>query len=197
MIHRLAKFLPKDVRVREITLVPPDFDARFAALRRHYRYRLSTAPYGVDPLERRTVVPCRVRDVAAMQQASQTLLGLHDFAAFCRPRPGATTIRDLQRFDWQSHGYHLEAHVTADAFCWSMVRGLVGAVVAIGEERRTPQWLAGLLSERHRSPDIPVAPAHGLSLVAVDYPPESEWAARAQQTRDSRAPAVPESCCGE
>ena len=87
----------------DIVRAPAGFDARFSALRRHYEYRLSTAPYGVDPQEARYVTPWpRPLDVDAMAAASRELLGLHDFAAFCRHREGATTIRDLQRLDWSS-----------------------------------------------------------------------------------------------
>ena len=115
------------------------FDARFSALRRHYEYRLTTAPYGVDPQEARYVTPWpRPLDVGAMTAASRELIGLHDFAAFCRHREGATTIRDLQRLDWSRSGDLVTAYVTADAFCWSMVRSLVGALLAVGEGRREP-----------------------------------------------------------
>ncbi|MFF0491310.1 tRNA pseudouridine(38-40) synthase TruA [Nocardia sp. NPDC004068] len=198
LLHRLARFLPKDVRVTGIRLAPPDFDARFSAIRRHYVYRLTTAPYGADPLRARSVVPCRTEvDLDAMRSASRKLLGLHDFAAFCRRREGATTVRELQRFDWERDGVLLTAHVSADAFCWSMVRSLVGAILAVGEGRRTPEWVARLLDERERSSSVTVAPAHGLSLVRVDYPPDAELAARNAQTRETRTAPTGSGCCGD
>lgn len=193
LLHRMAKFLPKDVRITGVRAVPAEFDARFSAVRRHYVYRLTMAPYGADPLAARSVVGCRPVDVPAMREASRTLLGLHDFAAFCRRREGATTVRELQRYDWVREGDRLDAYVSADAFCWSMVRSLVGAVLAVGEGRRTPEWVAGLLTERSRSSSVTVAPAHGLSLVAVDYPPEADLAARNAQTREMRS--VPTGGC--
>lgn len=195
LIHRMAKFLPKDVRITGIRPVPAEFDARFSAIRRHYVYRLTTAPHGADPLSARSVVGCRLVDLAAMRAASRTLLGLHDFAAFCRRREGATTIRELQRYEWVREGHRLDAYVSADAFCWSMVRSLVGAVLAVGEGRRTPEWVAGLLDERQRSSAVTVAPAHGLSLVAVDYPAESALAARNAETREMRSISSG-GCCG-
>ncbi|MGW5310848.1 tRNA pseudouridine(38-40) synthase TruA [Nocardia thailandica] len=196
LLHRMARFLPKDVRITDVRLAPAEFDARFSAIRRHYAYRLTTAPYGADPLRARSVVPCKPGlDLDAMRAASGALLGLHDFAAFCRRREGATTIRELQRYDWEREGDALTAYVSADAFCWSMVRSLVGAVLAVGEGRRTPEWVAGLLSATERSSAVTVAPAHGLSLVAVDYPGDAELAARNAQTRETRS--VPEGgCCG-
>ena len=121
-----------------------------------------------------------------MAEASRHLVGLHDFAAFCRHREGATTIRDLQRLDCERDGDRVTAHVTADAFCWSMVRSLVGALLAVGEGRREPGWCATLLTAAQRSSDFTTAPARGLTLVRVDYPAGADLAARSEVTRDVR-----------
>ncbi|WP_157111831.1 tRNA pseudouridine(38-40) synthase TruA [Nocardia beijingensis] len=199
LVHRMARFLPKDVRIKQARPAAPEFDARFSAIRRHYAYRLTTAPYGAEPLLARSVVACRSGvDVDAMRAASRKLLGLHNFAAFCRRREGATTVRELQRFDWVRDGDLLIAYVSADAFCWSMVRSLVGAVLAVGEGRRTVEWVADLLRETERSSSVTVAPAHGLSLIGVDYPADEDLAARNAQTRETRTVPVPGGgCCGE
>ncbi|WP_228000179.1 tRNA pseudouridine(38-40) synthase TruA [Mycolicibacterium sp. P1-5] len=187
LVRRLARFLPPDVRVCEIVRAAVEFDARFSAFRRHYEYRLSLAPYGVEPQFARYVTAWpRPLDVEAMSVASRHLVGLHDFAAFCRHRPGATTIRDLQRLDWARDGDAVTAYVTADAFCWSMVRSLVGALLAVGEGRREPDWCATLLTANARSSDFAAAPARGLTLTGVDYPPDDELAARITITRDLR-----------
>ena len=187
LVRRLARLLPEDVRVLDVARAPGGFDARFSALRRHYEYRLSTASYGVTPQESRFVTAWpRPLDVDAMQAASRELLGLNDFAAFCRPREGATTIRDLQRLDWVRSGEAITAYVTADAFCWSMVRSLVGAMLAVGEGRREPRWGAELLTSTRRSSDFSTAPAKGLVLIGVDYPPDDELEARIAVTRDVR-----------
>lgn len=188
LVQRLARFVPQDVRVLDVGRAAPGFDARFSALRRHYVYRLSTAPYGVQPQEARFVTAWpRPLDVDAMAAASRDLVGLHDFAAFCRHRDGATTIRDLQRLDLSREGDRVTAHVTADAFCWAMVRSLVGALLAVGEHRREPGWCATLLTSTSRSSDFAAAPPHGLTLVGVDYPPDDQLEARAMVTRDVRA----------
>lgn len=187
LVRRLARLLPTDVRIRDIVRAPAGFDARFSALRRHYTYRLSLAPYGVEPAEARFVTPwSKPLDLDAMAAASRELVGLNDFAAFCRHRPGATTIRDLQRLEWIRDGFYVTAYVTADAFCWNMVRSLVGAMLAVGEGRRSPEWTAGLLSETSRSSDFAAAPARGLTLVQVDYPADDELEARNVITRDMR-----------
>ena len=187
LVRRLAKFLPEDVRVRGVSRAPAGFDARFSALRRHYAYQLTLAPYGAEPRQARFVTPWpRPLDLDAMAAASSTLLGLHDFSGFCRQRPGATTIRDLQRFDWVREGDLVTAFVSADAFCWSMVRSLVGALLAVGEGRREPAWCATLLDAQSRSSDFAAAPARGLTLIGVDYPSDDQLAARVEVTRDLR-----------
>jgi tRNA pseudouridine38-40 synthase len=188
LVRRLGRFLPEDVRVLDVGRAPPGFDARFSALRRHYEYRLCTAPYGVEPHRARFVTPWpRPLDVAAMTEASRNLLGLNDFAAFCRHREGATTIRDLQRLDWSRDGDLIAVHVAADAFCWSMVRSLVGSLLAVGEGRREPGWCAELLTATRRSSDFAAAPARGLTFVGVDYPPDDQLEARIKVTRDLRS----------
>jgi tRNA pseudouridine38-40 synthase len=188
LAHRLARLLPADLRVPAVTQVPDTFDARFSALRRHYRYRVCDAPWGVDPLRRYDTLSYHRRlDAAAMNAASALLLGEHDFAAFCRQREGASTVRALQALEWTRDEPHLLiAHVTADAFCHSMVRSLVGALLAVGEHRCPPDWPAGLLRHTARASEVTVAPAHGLTLVGVDYPDDDQLAARAERTRALR-----------
>ena len=191
--HRLARLLAPDVCVPSVRAVPPGFDARFSALRRHYHYRVCDDRRGADPLRRHdTLAWNRGLDCTAMNAASTTLLGEHDFAAFCRRREGATTIRALQRFEWTRPEPHLlVAHVAADAFCHSMVRSLVGALLAVGEGRRPVAWPLSLLSVAERSSKVQVAPAHGLTLVEVTYPPDAELAARAETTRAVRVRIPP------
>ena len=197
LVRRLSRMLPEDIRLHGATAAPAGFDARFSALSRRYVYRVTTAAAGPLPLRvRDTAVWRHDVDLAAVQAASDVLVGLHDFAAFCRHRPNATTVRDLQEFHWRdvstaTEPSTYEATVVADAFCWSMVRSLVGAVLTVGEGRRGSGFTGGLLEERSRSSSVPVAPACGLNLVSVQYPPEDEMAARADVTRDRRAPVEP------
>lgn len=192
MRHRWNRYLPPDVRVLDARVAPGGFDARFSAVRRHYLYRVSDAPWGVDPLRRKeTLAWVRPLSTERMNEASAALLGLHEFAAFCKQRVGSTTVRELQRLFWHRSGrYTVEAEVSADAFCHSMVRSLVGALLLVGDGRRAVDWPAKVLASRIR--DSSVAPAHGLTLVAVDYPPDSELAARADQTRHIRTPPLAE-----
>ena len=178
-----------DVRVDRLSVVSTDFDARFAALDRSYTYRL--APEGKLPLARRWdvyEVP-QVLDIEAMNRAAQPLLGEHDFLAYCRPREGATTIRELRELriapEAQESGV-LECHVRADAFCHSMVRSLVGALIEVGRGVREETWPARLLENASRQDAAPIAPAHGLTLESVSYPDEAEWSAQVHRTRRIR-----------
>ena len=140
---------------------PAGFDARFSALWRRYAYRVVDDPAAADPLRRYdTLTWPRPLDRDAMQAAADRLLGEHDFAAFCRRREGATTIRSLQQLDWaRDPAGVLTATVRADAFCHSMVRSLVGALLAVGEGRRPPDWPAAQLARTDRSGEVTVAPA--------------------------------------
>jgi tRNA pseudouridine38-40 synthase len=193
LVSRLAGLLSPDVVVHRATPAPVGFDARFSAVRRRYVYRVSDDPRTRDPLRRSHVLwQRRALDVDAMRAGAQALLGRHDFAAFCKPREGATTIRTLEMFDWErpSSGPDaalVVAHIQADAFCHSMVRALVGASLAVGEGRRSVDWLADLLVGRLRDPAGAVVPAHGLTLEEVTYPPDEQLASRAEQTRALRS----------
>jgi len=189
LVRRLARLLPPDVRVLAIRPVPPEFDARFGALRRHYVYRVADQPWGVQPLRRfDTLAWPRPLDECAMNDAARRLLGQHDFIAFCRRREGASTVRRLQKLEWRREPDGvLCAHVSADAFCHNMVRSLVGALLAVGDGRRPASWPATLLASDRRSSEVTVAPACGLTLVGVDYPPDDQLAARAALTRAPRA----------
>ena len=193
LVKRLAKLLPADVRVHACTEVPADFDARFSALRRRYVYRLTTHPRGALPTRARdTATWFKPVDLELMQAAADQLVGLNDFVAFCKAKPHATTIRELLAFEWKdvstpAEPQLYEAHVTADAFCWSMVRSLVGCCLRVGEGSRGVDFAARMLREERRSSEIPLADAQGLSLVGVDYPDADQLAARAEMTRGRRA----------
>src|SRR6476646_8742834 len=190
LLRRLSGLLLPDLRVRCVDAAAAGFDARFAALRRHYRYRIGTADWGVEPRDRRYVFARRrALDTDAMARAGAALTGLHDFAAFCRPREGASTTRELQdlRVAPTDHpAGEVRIDVVADAFCHSMVRALVGSLLAVGEAREPIERPAAILAAGQRTSAIHVAPAHGVTLMAVDYPPDDELAGRAELTRARR-----------
>ena len=193
LLRRLARLLPPDVRVRAMTEVPADFDARFSATFRRYEYRVTDTPWGAEPLRRGdTLAWPKPLDLAALNASAAGLVGEHDFAAYCRRKENATTLREVTRLDWRRDPDGiLVATVQADAFCQNMVRSLVGAMLVAGDGRRPVQWPAGLLSRRERSSEVTVAPAHGLALVEVGYPADpAEYARRADLTRRLRVPVA-------
>jgi tRNA pseudouridine38-40 synthase len=182
--------LETDVYVSRAAVAPEGFDARFSAIWRRYEYRVSDSRGPRNPLERnRTLWYPAALDLEAMNLAAASLVGLHDWAAYCKPREGATTIRTLQEFRWRRDPDGvLTAEVKADAFCHSMVRSLVGASIAVGEGKLDVERLAALRDQLDRTSDFNVVPAKGLTLVEVGYPPDSELDARATVTRARRPP---------
>ncbi len=185
LARRLDGLLPADLRVRRVVAAPDGFDARFSPLWRRYAYRVTD---GVpDPLTRGHVLAWpRPLDVDALGTASAALLGLHDFAAFCKRREGATTVRTLLDLSWVRDGDLLTGTVRADAFCHHMVRSLVGCLLAVGEGRRPVSWAGDVLAAAVRDPAVTVVPPHGLTLEEVCYPPDADLAARAGETRARR-----------
>ena len=187
-LRRLSRALPPDLRVRSVGVAPDGFDARFSALWRRYAYRICDDPARADPLRRHdTLWNPRPLDLAAMNEAAALLLGEHDFAAFCRKREGATTVRALRRLEWARDADGVAVGcVVADAFCHNMVRALVGALLPVGEGGRPVSWPAQVLAATVRDPAVRVVPAHGLSLEEVRYPEPELLAARAALTRRVR-----------
>ncbi|MGN6721396.1 MAG: tRNA pseudouridine(38-40) synthase TruA [Marmoricola sp.] len=185
--RRLNGLLPADIRLRSIREVPTSFDARFSATWRRYAYRIADDVEHQDPLTRNHVMHhSRRLDVDAMNEAAALLLGLNDFASFCKQREGATTIRTLQILSWARVDGIAEATVKADAFCHHMVRALVGCMVVVGEGRRPAAWAGDVLQGKARNPVAALVPSHGLTLEEVGYPDEAEFGDQADRTRARR-----------
>lgn len=180
--------LPEDVALLGICVAPEGFDARFSALSRRYLYLVCDDPRAWDPLRRREVLRhARRLDLDAMNAAAAPLLGERDFAAVCRPREGATTIRNLLTLEWaRGEGGLAEMHVSADAFCHSMVRALVGLLLPVGEGRKPKEWPAEVVAHGVRDSSVQVMPAHGLVLEEVRYPDDADLAERQMVTRSLR-----------
>jgi len=196
LLKRLAGRLPKDVRVWALREAPAGFNARFSAIWRRYAYRVTDNPGGVDPLLRGHVLwhdwPL---DVDAMNEAARGLLGEHDFAAYCKRREGATTIRTLQELSLvRGEDGIITATVRADAFCHNMVRSLIGALLFVGDGHRPPDWPGKVLAARVRDSAVHVVRPHGLTLEEVGYPADELLAARSKEARNRRSLPVA-GCC--
>lgn len=179
-----------DLIVHSVTRAPEGFDARFSALSRTYEYRVTPKTVPVNPLRRHAVVALSDEiDLDLVRTASLTLLGLQDFTTYCKAREGSTAVRTLIDFSWERlQSGELRATIHADAFCHSMVRSIVGGVLAVGAGKLTLEQLQRLTAGRERSSSIPVMPAHGLTLVGVAYPEGVDLARRAEVTRARRDP---------
>lgn len=186
--QRLRRILPIDIQIRSVAPAPLGFDARFSALERHYVYRINDESAGPDPLVRRHVVwNRRPLNAERMNDAAAHLLGEHDFAAFCKARDGATTIRTLKELtSRRTPEGILETSIRADAFCHSMVRSIMGALTAVGDGRYAADWVRRVLTAKVRDPHVLVMPALGLTLEQVEYPPDTFMAQRASETRSRR-----------
>ncbi|MEI7722200.1 MAG: tRNA pseudouridine(38-40) synthase TruA [Actinomycetota bacterium] len=184
LAYKLNRILDEDIRINNIEIAPAAFHARFSALRRYYEYRILDENKVIPPLARfNTESWYRPLDVDVMNNASALLLGTHNYAAFCKFREGATTIRTLETFQWRRdrEGY-LVGDVVADAFCYSMVRNLVGATVCVADGRKDASWITTLLEDKERVSDSLVFPGRGLTLYKVDYPDAAELLERAKKT---------------
>lgn len=186
--RRLSRALPDDLVLSAVDIAPEGFDARFSAIWRRYTYRISDGSRHPDPLLRGHITRVReILDVDAMNAAAPILLGYKDFAAFCKKREGATTIRTLTALAAsRTPDGLIEYSVMADAFCHSMVRSLMGAMTAIGTGARDAEWLRRTVASPVRANDVTVMPAHGLCLEEVGYPADEELANRAKQARNFR-----------
>jgi len=180
------------ISIREVVLAPPGFDARFSALSRTYEYRIADQAARKNPLHQRFSVMSPYRlDERHMNELGTALQGLHDWAAFCRPKLKATTIRTLKEFSWKRDGEGvLVATVTADAFCRSMVRSLVGSAVAVGRGKISVDDVLRVRQQKARVSQWPVMPAKGLTLISIEYPPDAHLAQQAEETRARRLPAT-------
>ncbi|MBL1105630.1 tRNA pseudouridine(38-40) synthase TruA [Streptomyces sp. 5-8] len=196
LLKRLAGRLPKDVRVWRLTEALAGFNARFSAVWRRYAYRVTDNPGGVDPLLRGHVLwhdwPL---DVDAMNEAARALVGEHDFAAYCKKREGATTIRTLQELSLARGGDGIiTATVRADAFCHNMVRSLIGALLFVGDGHRGPEWPGKVLAAGVRDSAVHVVRPHGLTLEEVGYPADELLAARYKEARNKRSLPLAPGC---
>lgn len=192
-VRRLAGILAADVRVRAMAPAPAGFEARWSALSRTYAYRVSDLAGGADPLLRshvlhHTGVRSGLLDIDALNEAAAALVGEHDFSSYCRRRDGASTVRTVKELRWErEHDTGLAVMwIRADAFCHTMVRSVVGALLPVGDGRRPVGWPAEILQRLRREADADVAPAIGLCLEHVAYPPDHDLAAQAVRARRFR-----------
>lgn len=195
LLRRLRRVLSDAIEVHALTPAPEGFDARFSAIWRRYVYRLWDSASTPDPLFRHmvTLIP-EALDLGRFNATGDQLLGLRDFAPFCKPRPGATTIRTLLQLHaerTEDLAGTIECTLVADAFCHSMVRSVVGALVAVGVGRRDDSWFLRVMTAELRHNEVLVMPAKGLTLEEVGYPDEDHLARRAVEARSIRESSTP------
>jgi tRNA pseudouridine38-40 synthase len=165
-----AHLRPHPISVLAAETAPETFDARFSAIRRHYRYRILNRRADLT-LDRGHAwrVP-RPLDHAAMQAAAQRLVGTHDFTTFRDTQCQAKSpVKTLDRFAVTRAGDEIGVEAAARSFLHTQVRSMVGALVAVGDGRWSGDDLAAALAARDRTACAPLAPPEGLYLVRVEY----------------------------
>ncbi|MFM8927154.1 MAG: tRNA pseudouridine(38-40) synthase TruA [Rhodoluna sp.] len=191
LVSKLNSLLPVDIRIKKVALAPAGFDARFSASFRRYRYRIADPVSGWNPLYGRTQLWVNYElDVKRMIEAGECFIGLHDFAAFSKPKEKATAIRELKLLKVsrnKSFGNVIEVELMADAFAHNMVRSIVGALIKVGAGRAEPKDVAKALKSRSRGHGFKVVGPEGLSLVEVGYPPVRDLAKQAEKARNMRS----------
>jgi tRNA pseudouridine38-40 synthase len=188
--HRLSRLLPPAIQVYSFEPAPAGFDARFSPTSRRYRFRIADRAATQNPLRRRdTLWVFRALDADLMQQSSTALIGMHDFGAYCRPREGSTTIRRIIEITVNRRPADdniIEIELEADAFCHNMVRAITGALIKVGSGDLPPARIKEMLDGAVRTGEFKVVGPEGLSLIAVNYPPDDQLAAQAEQTKNFR-----------
>jgi tRNA pseudouridine38-40 synthase len=168
--RRLDDLVGPAITIWRVRQVSPDFDARFSATARRYRYRLVDAAV-VDPIRRgdRWVVG-EPLSLTSLRAGARHLVGEHDFASFCRRAAGRTTTREITEIAvTRPRGGRIDLRLDGTAFCHQQVRSIVGCLVEVGRGRREPAWIAEVLAARDRGVAARVAPPHGLTLERVSY----------------------------
>lgn len=165
--------LPQDINANWVSFADDEFHARFSATSRSYRYLVLNRPVRSALHRNRAWWVFEPLDELAMRKASECLLGEHDFSAFRAAGCQASTpVREIQTLRVARQDDWLSITVTANAFLQHMVRNITGVLVAIGKGDEEPSWARSVLESRDRTQGGVAAPAHGLTLIAVDYPPQ-------------------------
>ncbi len=186
---RLNKLLTKgDIWIKSFEQAPAGFDARFSAINRRYIYKIADKGSPKSPqIVRYALYHLRRLDEKKMHEASQALLGLHDFASYCKPRSFGSTIRRLEKVNVTRKNGIIEIELQADAFAHNMVRSIVGALIKVGDGKATKEDIARVLAMKKRtSTGWKVVEPHGLTLMQIGYPAKSKLAAQAIATQRIR-----------
>lgn len=176
LLRSLVALTPDDISVSRLFRSDPRFSARFDAISRSYRYRISSG-------EARPVLAWNHAwwfrgdlDVEAMNAAAQLLVGEHDFKSFCKassaegkPTQRLLTVVSVKRIE-EAGEQLIALDVTGNAFLHTMVRTIAGTLVEVGRGHRDPAWVGEVLERRDRTAAGPCAPALGLTFVGVEYP---------------------------
>jgi len=175
LVRAINHWLPGGVSCRAAAEAAEDFHARFGAAGKLYRYRVLCSAEPRPLRERYCLRVFQPLDAAAMGECARAVAGEHDFASFASESWNYdSTVRTVTRSEWIEAGDEMHYLIEADGFLYNMVRALVGTMLEAGEGKLTPEAFAQVLEARDRKAAGRTAPAHGLTLVEVHYPPECD-----------------------
>jgi tRNA pseudouridine38-40 synthase len=168
--------LPRDVRVIEAATVPDDFHARYSARGKTYVYRIFNAPVMSPFWSRYALHEARRLDIERMRKAAGLFVGEHDWTAFSAAQSDTTTrvrtmtaLEATELMDERGRGRLIEIKASADGFLRYMVRSIAGTLLSIGRGEMNEDIITRAINSCDRSLAGATAPAHGLTLVSVDY----------------------------
>lgn len=166
----LNQRLPEDIVVQESCQVPEDFHPRFSKSRKTYEYRILNCRFR-QPLERRTSYFYHYPlDVSAMQKAAAYLVGEHDFTSFASVHAQTNTyVRMIYALDVVREGDMIRIRVQGNGFLYNMVRIIAGTLIQVGAGIKKPEDMESILAGKDRELAGPTAPAHGLTMIGLEY----------------------------
>ncbi len=166
----LNQRLPEDIVVQESCQVPEDFHPRFSKSRKTYEYRILNCRFR-QPLERRTSYFYHYPlDVSAMQKAAAYLVGEHDFTSFASVHAQTNTyVRTIYALDVVREGDMIRIRVQGNGFLYNMVRIIAGTLIQVGAGIKKPEDMESILAGKDRELAGPTAPAHGLTMIGLEY----------------------------
>jgi tRNA pseudouridine38-40 synthase len=169
----LNGILPRDVSVVNVFEAPPDFNARFGAVSRHYRYLIHNHPNRTPFMMNRAMWVRGRLDPAYLREVARRCIGEMDFVSFCKKREthNKNTVRRIDRIDIEANGPRIRINISGNAFLHNMVRIIVGTMIDMYEKKEDPDSIRNIIAARDRDSSGPTAPPYGLYLVGVDYDP--------------------------
>lgn len=168
--YALNQRLPEDIRIQKSEEVAADWHPRHCESRKTYEYRIYRSEFPMPVKRLYSLFTYHELDVAKMQQAAAYLVGEHDFKSFCQTGAQVeSTVRTIYSVEVEEQGDDLVIRVCGNGFLYNMVRIIAGTLMEVGQGKRTPEDMQGIIEARDRAYAGPTAQAHGLMLMRYEF----------------------------